>query len=103
MAFPDGGRFLAAVQPTHGWRDYPGLGWRVVARRPAALALAPAVALQRDILLYGLAASAVAALFGWFAAAWLALPLHRLAEAAARQQREAAAMRCPPAAASPRR
>ena len=88
VAFPDGGRFLAAVQPTQGWRDYPGLGWRVLARRPAALALAPAAALQRDILLYGLAASAVAALLGWFAAAWLALPLHRLAEAAARQQRE---------------
>jgi PAS domain S-box-containing protein len=88
VAFPDGGRFLAAVQPTQGWRDYPGLGWRVLARRPAGLALAPAVALQRDILLYGLAASAIAALLGWFAAAWLALPLHRLAEAAARQQRD---------------
>ncbi|WP_165982249.1 PAS domain S-box protein [Dankookia rubra] len=88
MDFPDGGPYLAAVQPTHGWGDYPGLGWRVLARRPAALALAPATALQRDILLYGLAASALAALLGWFAAAWLALPLHRLAEAAARQQRE---------------
>ena len=88
LAFPDGGPFLAAVQPTRGWQDYPGLGWRVVARRPAALALAPAAALRRDILLCGLAASAIAALLGWFAAAWLALPLHRLAAAAARQQRE---------------
>ncbi|MFC7476643.1 PAS domain-containing protein [Dankookia sp. GCM10030260] len=99
--FPDGAGFLAALQPTEGWRDgpglgWPGLGWQVLARRPAAQALAPAGALQRDILLYGLAASAVAALLGWFAAAWLALPLHRLAEAAARQQREGGRTALPP-------
>ena len=51
VAFPDGAGFLAAAHRPQGWRDYPGLGWRVLARRPAALALAPAAALQRDILL----------------------------------------------------
>ncbi|WP_431267272.1 PAS domain-containing sensor histidine kinase [Dankookia sp. P2] len=94
--FPDGADFLAAAAPTQGWQDYPGLGWQVLARRPATLALAPAAALQRDILLFGLAASAIAALIGWFAAAWLAAPLHRLAEAAARQQREGGRAALPP-------
>ncbi|MFZ4408652.1 MAG: PAS domain-containing sensor histidine kinase, partial [Paracraurococcus sp.] len=88
--------FLTALQPTQGWRDHPGLGWQVLARRPAALALAPAAALQRDILLHGVAAAAVAALLGWVAAAWLARPLHRLAEAASRQQRDGGRAALPP-------
>ncbi|TCZ54287.1 PAS domain-containing protein [Roseicella aquatilis] len=94
--FPDGTGFLAATQPTQGHQDYPGLGWQVVARRPAALALAPAAALRRDILLYGLGASLLAALLGWFAASWLSRPLRTLAEAAARQQREGGRDPLPP-------
>src|SRR4051812_26934599 len=58
--------------------------------------MAPAAALQRDILLYGVMASALSVLLGWFAAAWLARPLQVLAEAAARQQREGGRDPLPP-------
>ncbi|MDO9709001.1 PAS domain-containing protein [Paracraurococcus lichenis] len=94
--FPGEGRFLLSRQPTQGFQDYPGMGWEVLARRPLDLAMAPAQALRRDILLYGLGASACAALLGWLAAAWLVRPLHRLAEAAARQQREGGRDPLPP-------
>jgi PAS domain S-box-containing protein len=94
--FPDAADFLAATRPTQGYQDYPGLGWQVVARRPALQALAPAAALRRDLLLYGLGSAGLAALLGWAAAAWLARPLQRLAAAAAHRQREGGRDPLPP-------
>ncbi|WP_407528727.1 sensor histidine kinase [Methylobacterium oryzisoli] len=80
--WPDGRAVLTGYQPTRGYRDYPGLGWTVLVRQDAADALAPVRALQRQILLWGLAVAGAAAAAGWFAAASLARPLRRLAIAA---------------------
>ncbi|WP_135467933.1 PAS domain S-box protein [Crenalkalicoccus roseus] len=84
--FPDGGRYLAAAAATSGHRDYPGLGWVVLTRQDAEAALGEVRATRRDILLHGLVAAGIAAVLGWLAAAWLALPLRRLAGAASRLQ-----------------
>ncbi|MEN0076637.1 MAG: cache domain-containing protein, partial [Paracraurococcus sp.] len=67
-AFPDGAGFLAASRGMPADGSDPGPGWQVVARRPTRAALAPARALERNILAVGLGASLVTALFGWAAA-----------------------------------
>ncbi|MBV1799861.1 PAS domain-containing protein [Siccirubricoccus sp. G192] len=86
---PEGRRDFAVAAPTRGHRDYPGLGWVVVAWEDAARALAPMRAMQRQILLLGGGAALLAALLGWAAAWWLARPLRQLAGAAARLEQDA--------------
>ena len=80
----DGAAFVAGWAPTRGHLNYPGLGWRVVVRQPAAAALAPAATIRREVLLWGGAAAALAAALGWGLAGVLArpLPLAALADAA---------------------
>ncbi|NOG72525.1 PAS domain-containing protein [Roseicella sp. DB1501] len=95
-AFPDGAGFLAASRAMPADGSDPGPGWQIVARRPTRTALAPARALERNILVVGLGASLVTALFGWAAAAWLAGPLCRQAEAAVRQQADGSRDPLPP-------
>lgn len=63
--------YLAGWAPTQGHRGYPGLGWTVLVRQPAELALGPAAALREAGLLGALAAAA-AALLGWSLAGRLA-------------------------------
>lgn len=50
---------LAAAVATTGYMDYPGLGWTIVARRPLALAMAPADRLAAVIMLIGLGFAAI--------------------------------------------
>ena len=88
VGLPDGDGFLVASRSLRDAGNDPGPGWQALARLPIEAALAPARVLRRDILLYGLGASLLAALLGWVAAAWLARPLRHLADAAARQQAE---------------
>ncbi len=78
----DGAAFVAGWAPTRGHFNYPGLGWRVVVRQPAAAALAPAATIRREVLLWGGAAAALAAALGWALAGTLARPLAALADAA---------------------
>lgn len=82
--WPDGGAWASGMASSAALRDYPGLGWHVVLRQPEDVALAPARALQRRILLWGLAVAAAAALLGWGLARQLTSPLRALAEAAHR-------------------
>ncbi|MFT0862304.1 diguanylate cyclase [Ancylobacter sp. G4_0304] len=69
---------LTTIVPTGGQRDYPGLGWQVVARSPVTTALAPANRLFATIIGVG----AFVALCGAFLALLLAghtmRPLERL-------------------------
>ncbi|WP_049974456.1 hybrid sensor histidine kinase/response regulator [Azospirillum sp. B4] len=84
--WPDGaaGDFLIGVSQSTGYRDYPGLGWWIVARQPAAVALAPVHSLRRLVALAGGGITLLAVLMAWFAAGRLAAPIERLTEAAER-------------------
>lgn len=80
----DGGSYLTAAVQTQGYSDYPGLGWTVVVRQPARAALAPALALQTRVWLYGLGGALLFGLTGWWLAGRLTEPLRRLALEASR-------------------
>ena len=68
--------YLFATEPTRGVRDYPGLGWTVVARIDAARALAPVRELSTAIAASGLAVALAGALLAWLLAGRLARPLN---------------------------
>ena len=81
--WPDGEEeFVSAVHATSGYRDYPGLGWRVVVRHRASRALASVTDLRRNVLAAGGTVALGSALLGWFMAAWIAHPLRDIARAA---------------------
>lgn len=82
--WPDGRRYLTGFAPSHGYRDYPGLGWIVVTRQAEEEAFAPAHALQREIYLWGGALAIFFAVLGWALAARVTRPLQRIADAADR-------------------
>lgn len=75
----DGADYLTAAAMTRGQGEYPGLGWVVLVRQPAATALAPALALQTRVWLYGLAGALLFGVAGWWLAGWLTAPLRALA------------------------
>ncbi len=78
----DGKRYLIGHAHDVGYRDYPGLGWVAVVRQDAEAAFAPAKALQRRILLVGLALGVLFTLVGAWAARRISRPISRIAEAA---------------------
>ena len=81
--WPDSkGDYVSAVEWTNGFRDYPGLGWRVAVRHRADQALRPVSELRRDILISGSAVALIAALLAWAMAGGLARPLQHLAQVA---------------------
>lgn len=57
--WPDGGRYLTASVREASFKNYPGMGWTIVARRGEASAFAPADRLSQQILLAGVATAAV--------------------------------------------
>ncbi|WP_191485493.1 diguanylate cyclase domain-containing protein [Pseudomonas sp. FEN] len=82
--WPDGNDYLTGVAVSRGHGSYAGLGWTVVSRQTLDEAYAPAKALQRDILVWGIALAVVIAFIGWLLATWFTRPLHAIARAADR-------------------
>ena len=80
------GAFLSGFALSQGHRTYPGLGWLIVVRQDVGSAFAGAVALQRQIVLWGLTLGAAFALLGLSQARRLAEPIWILADAADRVQ-----------------
>ncbi|WP_338766498.1 ATP-binding protein [Massilia sp. METH4] len=94
----DGG-FLVGHASTRGYRDYPGLGWRVVVRQEADEAYRTARALQKRVMLAGVAAALLSSLLGYLMARYLARPLRDLAATAERiKSAQAHAIALPPRA-----
>lgn len=79
--WPDGTEYLTSLVKTKGYRDYPGLDWRVALREPAALAMAPVTELRDRVIAWGVAASLLAVVVGLLLAAWIAAPLRAMAGA----------------------
>lgn len=77
-----GKKYLVGYARDDGYRDYPGLGWVALIRQDAAAAFAPARALQRNILLAGVALGLLFTLIGAVLARRIARPISRIAAAA---------------------
>jgi signal transduction histidine kinase/CheY-like chemotaxis protein len=74
--WPDGRRYLV------GMADAADPGWRVVARQPAEIALAPVRELKRRVAADATVAALLAAALGWLMARAIARPGEALADAA---------------------
>lgn len=81
MSGPDGRTYIARLQPTRGYRDYPGLGWSVVVRQDEDTALAPVEAARRDALARGLPLSLLASALAFLLAGTLKRPLDEVRSA----------------------
>jgi diguanylate cyclase (GGDEF)-like protein len=86
---------LVALAPTAGHRDYPGLGWIVLAATPAADALAPVRELQAALLAVGGLATLFGVGLGVVAAGRVTDPIRRLTAEAQRIGRDERAAALP--------
>ncbi len=77
----DGRNYLVGYGRTRGYDGYPGLGWTVLLREDAELALAPVRRLQAAVALGGVALALLFALVGWRTARTLVRPLQQAATA----------------------
>lgn len=82
--WPDGNEYLTGLTLSQGYKDYPGLGWTVVARQSLDLAYAPAHSLLLTILLWGCGLALIFAMLGWVISGYFTRPLQEIATAADR-------------------
>jgi signal transduction histidine kinase/ActR/RegA family two-component response regulator len=76
------GDWLTAQADTLPQGEFPGFGWKVVSRQPAAIAAAPATTLRRAFFAGALALGLVAAMLAWLLTARMLRPVQRLASSA---------------------
>lgn len=94
--WPDGQRYLTAAVREGGFRNYPGLGWVVMARHSEAAAFAPADALSRQILIGAMVAATLFIAILLLLLAQQLGPLEKIAVAARRIREEGGAVDMPP-------
>jgi signal transduction histidine kinase/ActR/RegA family two-component response regulator len=85
--WPDGTGYLSGFAEDVEYPLFGGLGWRILVRQRAALALAPVVSLRQQIIAWSAAFVLLSALLAWYLAGRLAAPLLGLATAADRLRR----------------
>jgi diguanylate cyclase (GGDEF)-like protein/PAS domain S-box-containing protein len=83
-AWPDGQRYLTASVRETAFRNYPGMGWAVVARKAEQAAFGPAEELSRLILLGGLATALMFSAILWVMLNRNLRPLEEISAAARR-------------------
>ncbi|MBK4736538.1 ATP-binding protein [Noviherbaspirillum pedocola] len=76
------GEYLSAQADTQPQGRFPGFGWKVAARQPVAIALAPATTLRRAFFAGALALGLIAAALAWLLTARMLRPVKRLANSA---------------------
>ncbi|WP_025702183.1 cache domain-containing protein, partial [Paenibacillus forsythiae] len=74
--------YLTGYAYGDGDMNYPGLGWSVIIRQPAEIALASVRKLQNNIVLSGMAVAVLLGIAGWLLAGWIVRPLQRIIESA---------------------
>lgn len=84
----DADQWLTGYAIGRGHRDYPGLGWIIVARLPTEVANAPVRSLVESILLVGAGLALAGTFLAWWTAGRLSRPLHRITMEADRIGRE---------------
>lgn len=80
----NGQPYLACAAVGDGYKDYPGLGWRVTMRLPESVAFASAESLESRIAWIGLLASVLFGIAGWLLADRISKPITAMAQAADR-------------------
>lgn len=80
VKWPGGGDYLTVVSSTAAYGDFPGFGWRVIARQPQALAAQAASNLRTAFLLGAIVLGLVGALLAWWATGRLLRPIRQLAQ-----------------------
>ena len=73
-----GGDMRTSVVATKGYQAYPGLGWKVAARKPVKVIYGPANALVSQILIVGGLAALLASAAAWLLAGTVTKPLQKL-------------------------
>jgi len=91
----DADEWLTGYALGRGFRDYPGLGWIIVARLPTDAANAPVRDLISSILVVGIGLGVLGMVFAWWLASRLTRPIHRITVEADRIGREAGANTLP--------
>ncbi|MDD2926283.1 EAL domain-containing protein [Rhodoferax sp.] len=86
--WPDQQRYLTATVREVPFRNYPGMGWAVVARKAEVSAFGPAQDLSRLILLSGLATAVLFSAILWFVLNRHLRPLEALSVAAEKIRNE---------------
>ena len=94
-AWPDGKRYLTAAVRESTYKNYPGMGWSVIARRDEADAFGPAEELSKMLILGGLATALLFSAILWIVLNRQLRPLERIASAAKRIQEENVAIEIP--------
>ncbi|MCU1719628.1 GGDEF domain-containing protein [Pseudomonas sp. 5P_3.1_Bac2] len=84
QTWPDQQDYLTGLAFSEGYKDYPGLGWHILARQPVHEAYAPARVMSRNILLLGSLLALLFAFLGWLLAGYYTRPLRQIVRAANR-------------------
>ena len=84
-----GGRWLTGFAVSKGHREYPGLGWIVIAQQPAEIAFRPVQGLVASILTVGLLLGLLGTLLAWWLAGFLTGPISAITAEAERIGRDA--------------
>lgn len=84
LVWPDGHEYLTGLRSSSGFRDFPGLGWKVVTRQPVAKAFASVQLLQTYIAGAGMVLAILFSLLGLWLAHFISRPLAQLARGADR-------------------
>ncbi|MGJ7580510.1 ATP-binding protein [Variovorax sp. RHLX14] len=80
VKWPGGGDYLTVVSSTAAHGDFPGFGWRVIARQPLAMAAQAASNLRTAFLLGAIVLGLVGALLAWWATGRFLRPIRQLAQ-----------------------
>lgn len=64
---PENGKtYLVGYSRSEGFETYPGLGWTILVRQVTDIALSPAYAVQRSVLIWGIVTGALSATAAWY-------------------------------------
>lgn len=86
QSWPDGHEYLTGAAKTDGYRDYPGLGWTVLARQPLDVAFKPVERMKTGVLALGAAFAGFVAIIGVGVAGIISRPLSQIVDCARRLQ-----------------
>lgn len=92
---PSDERRLTGFAVTKGHRDYPGLGWIIIAQKPAEIAFRPVQRLVVSILTVGILLGVLGSLLAWWLAGFLTGPISTITAEAERIGRDAAVQTLP--------
>lgn len=82
IGWSGGADYLTVMTPTGPSGQFPGFGWKVVARQPVSVAFAPVAMLQRGFFAGALVLGLFAAGIAWFVTGRLLKPVRKLADSA---------------------